>query len=122
MQLRLSGGAKAWRHRRRFSIGGTSQRWARRGASTRARTAYRKFNDGRSWRLIRSGPLSTPWEHGPDLTPSPNPRGRSGPHFYPDLWPFGGTIMARATSCLELWPSGHITQKVATRVAAFSAG
>jgi hypothetical protein len=36
-----------------------------------------------------SGPLSSPWERGPDLTPRPlSPRGR-GQHFYSELWLLG---------------------------------
>src|SRR5262249_42725662 len=91
-------GITAWRWLR--SAQGKARLNGGGGRMMRPRVAKKgtKFHVGKSGSHVKSGPLSTPREHGPDLTPSPNSP-RSGPHSYSELRSSAGAKVVDMTNC-----------------------
>ena len=58
--------------------------------------------------VVISGPLSSPRERGPDLTPSPQSPEVGASNFYIDLWPLGGRNPLRITISCELLRLGYM--------------
>jgi hypothetical protein len=59
-------------------------------------------------RVVNSGPLSSPRERGPDLSPRTFVPEVGADNSYNDLWPLSGSKLAGVTNSCELLPLGHM--------------